>query len=593
MYEQLLLQGENYLPSLHWLDYVVVIGYLLFIGLLGSSFAKRQKTTDHYYTGGRAIPTWAIGLSILATLISSVTFLAYPGEGYSESSWIRLVQGIMVPIVLIFLIWFIVPMFRKVIGISTYEYFEKRFGLIPRVYTSLSFALMHFAKMGTVFYLMSLAVATMMGITSDQGLMLVILFLGILVVVYTLLGGLEAVIWCDVIQGIVLVGAGIFVVLTLFAKGGGPVEMVSEAWRKGKIDFTPLEPAFKWDLIHLGFWVMAINGIFYAIQKYGTDQTIVQRYLAAGTDKKAIKAALMGVLLCVPVWTLFMFIGTMLWVFYNQKEIPGNVMSWIGEKPERVFIYFVNSELPIGIVGAILAGLCAAALSSLDSDLNCMSAVVVEDYYARFRKNRTDKQKLRFGRLTVGVCGIYAILVACWYVKVQDAQSVLSIIFGLYAIFSGGIAGLFVLAFFTKRTNLKGVYIGMIACVIFSGWAVMTGEPLVESKADAEVREVAAAEAESAGQEQEHGGGAKPILDLNAKLNGMFNSDRFGSLENQTDTNFPHHAYMIGVWSHVVMFIFGYFGSFFFKQNKDVAGLTFSDWRKQHKSIAEVVAEKS
>ncbi|MHC4214390.1 MAG: sodium:solute symporter family transporter, partial [Planctomycetota bacterium] len=117
MYEQLLLQGENYLPSLHWLDYVVVIGYLLFIGLLGSSFAKRQKTTDHYYTGGRAIPTWAIGLSILATLISSVTFLAYPGEGYSESSWIRLVQGVMVPIVLIFLIWFIVPMFRKVIGI--------------------------------------------------------------------------------------------------------------------------------------------------------------------------------------------------------------------------------------------------------------------------------------------------------------------------------------------------------------------------------------------------------------------------------------------------------------------------------------------
>ncbi|MHC4213929.1 MAG: sodium:solute symporter family transporter [Planctomycetota bacterium] len=499
----------------------------------------------------------------------------------------------MVPIVLIFLIWFIVPMFRKVIGISTYEYFEKRFGLVPRIYTSLSFALMHFAKMGTVFYLMSLAVATMMGITSDQGLMTVIFLLGVLVVIYTLLGGLEAVIWCDVIQGIVLVGAGLFVLTMLFAKGGGPGAMVSEAWNNGKIDFTPLEPAFKWDMIHLGFWVMAINGIFYAIQKYGTDQTIVQRYLAAGTDKKAIKAALMGVLLCVPVWTLFMFIGTMLWVFYRKETIPENVMSWIGEKPERVFIYFVNSELPIGIVGAILAGLCAAALSSLDSDLNCMSAVVVEDYYARFKKSVTDKQKLRFGRFIVGICGVYAILVACWYVKVQDAQSVLSIIFGLYAIFSGGIAGLFVLAFFTKRTNLKGVYIGLIACVIFSGWAVMTGEPLVESKAKAEAREVAAAEAEAAGQEQEHGGGAKPILDLNTKFNSMFNSDRFGTLENQTDVNFPHHAYMIGVWSHVVMFIFGYFGSFFFKQEKDISGLTFSDWRKQHKSIAEVVAEKS
>ena len=591
MYEQLLLQGENYLPSLHWLDYIVVIGYLLFIGLLGSSFAKRQKTTDHYYTGGRAIPTWAIGLSILATLISSVTFLAYPGEGYSASSWIRLVQGVMVPIVLIFLIWFIVPMYRKVIGISTYEYFEKRFGLIPRIYTSLSFSLMHFAKMGTVFYLMSLAVATMMGITSDKGLMMVIFFLGVLVVIYTLLGGLEAVIWCDVIQGIVLVGAGIFVVLTLFAKGGGAGAMITEAWESGKIDFTPLEPAFKWDMIHLGFWVMAINGIFYAIQKYGTDQTIIQRYLAAASDKKAIRAALMGVLLCVPVWTLFMFIGTMLWVFYRHQAIPEEVMSWIGEKPERVFIYFVNSELPIGIVGAILAGLCAAALSSLDSDLNCMSAVVVEDYYARFGKNRTDKQKLRFGRITVAVCGVYAILIACWYVKVQDAQSVLSIIFGLYAIFSGGIAGLFVLAFFTKRTNLKGVYIGLVACVIFSCWAVLTGEPLVSGKSsEAESKQVATAEAVESAEEAEpqDQGGSKPMLDLNAKLNSAFDSSGFGTLENQTNLNFPHHAYMIGVWSHVVMFIFGYFGSLFFKQGKDISGLTFSDWRKQHKSVAEM-----
>jgi SSS family solute:Na+ symporter len=552
MYEHLpIMQVETWMPKLHWVDYVVVAVYLGFIAVLGSSFARRQKSTDRYYTGGRNIPTWAIGLSMLATLISSVTFLAYPGEGYAESSWIRLVQGLMVPLVLLCLIWFIVPMFRKVIGISTYEYFEKRFGLIPRIYTSLSFSLMHFAKMGTVFYLMALAVGTMMGVATPMGLTYLIIILGVLVVVYTLLGGIEAVIWCDVIQGIVLMAAGVMVVLTLFFKGGGPIEMVSTAWNAGKIDFTPLDPPLKWEFVRLGFWVMAINGIFYAIQKYGTDQTIIQRYLTAGSDKKAIRASLMGILLCVPVWTLFMFIGTMLWVYYQKVEIPAGVLEWIGDKPERVFVYYVNSEFPIGIVGVVLAGLCAAALSSLDSDLNCLSAVVVEDYYGRFGKNRTDKQKLMCGRVVIAVCGLYAILVASWYVRVQDAQSVLSIIFGLYAILSGGIAGLFVLAFFTKRTNLKGIYVGMIACILFSAWAVLTGEPLV---------------------------GDESVLNLNSL---------FGLEEGQFSLNFPHHHYMIGVYSHIVLCVFGYVGSFFFKQDKDISGLTFSDWRRTHTRIAD------
>jgi len=593
----LLLQADGWIPKLAWLDYVVVVCYLLFIAFLGSSFAKRQKTADHYFTGGRSVPTWAVGLSILATLISSVTFLAYPGEGYKESTWIRLVQGAVVPIVLIFIIWFIVPMFRKVIGISTYEYFEKRFGLVPRIYTSLSFSLMHFAKMGTVFYLMALAVATMMGIVTDGGLMLLILVLGILVVVYTLLGGLEAVIWCDVVQGLVLTGAGLLIVFTLFFKGGGPVDMISTAWKAGKIDITPLEPRFKWDMVHLGFWVMAINGIFYAIQKYGTDQTIVQRYLAAGSDKKAIKAALMGVLLCVPVWTLFMFIGTMLWVFYKNTPLPEGVLHWVTDKPERVFVYFVNSELPMGVVGVILAGLCAAALSSLDSDLNCLSAVVVEDYYRRIRKNSTEQQRLRAGRIVVAVCGVYAILIGFWYVHVRG-QSVLEIIFGLYAIFSGGIAGLFALAFFTRRANLKGVYVGMGACILFSGWAVLSGEPLVKGNQQAQTEqqqvlnqeqtdikpELAAAASQDQSSQKQQEEVTKPLMDVNAICNNAFNTNKFGTLEAQTNLNFPYHPYMIGVYTHIVLFIVGYFASFFFKQDKEITGLTFYDWRARHRA---------
>jgi len=547
---------------------MVVFGYLAFIAILGSSFAKRQKSTDHYYTGGRNIPTWAIGLSILATLISSVTFLAYPGVGYKENSWILLVQGLMVPVVLICIIWFVVPMFRKVIGISTYEYFEKRFGLIPRVYTSLSFSLMHFAKMGTVFYLMALAVGTMMGITSNEGLIYLIIILGVAVVVYTLLGGIEAVIWCDVIQGLLLMGVGIMVVLTLFYKGGGPVEMVSAAWNAGKINLSPLEPSYKWDMVHLGFWVMALNGIFYGIQKYGTDQTIVQRYLAAASDKKAIKAALIGVLLCIPVWTLFMFIGTMLWSYYQPGVNPlkPEVLNFIGDKPERVFMYYVNSEFPVVIVGLVLAGLVAAALSSLDSDLNCLSAVVVEDYYHRIRKRATDRQRLRFGRIVVAACGVYAIAVAILYVFFQGKMPVLKIIFELYAIFSGGIAGLFILAFFTKRANLKGVYVGMIACILFTAWGFLTGPPLDAAE--------------------------EAWVNINNFSNNLFGVSAFGTAEGQTSLNFPHHRYMLGVYSHIILFAFGYVASLFFKHKRDITGLTFYDWCRQGKSVAEMVEEK-
>jgi len=520
------------MPSkfLHPVDYVVVGLYLLFIMGFGASFAKRQKSTDRYFAGGRSIPTWAVGLSILATLISSVTFLAYPGEGY-KSNWIRLVQGLMVPVVLVFLVWFIVPMYRKVIGISTYEYFEKRFGFIARLYGSLGFMLAHFSKMGTVFFLLALAIANMMGLSEYT--YYVIIILGIMVIFYTLLGGIEAVIWCDVIQGLLLMAGGLVCVAILLLKPAeGPAAVLSRVWDSGKMGVGPFSVpgGFNQQFVKLTFWVMALNGIFYAIQKYGTDQTIVQRYLTAGSDKKAIKAALIGVLLCVPVWTLFIFIGTLLWSFYQTHPMPPDIAAAALKKPEVSFTYFITSQLPPGLTGAILAALCAAALSSLDSDLNCLSAVVVEDYYIRFKPKSTDQQRLWMGRFIVAVCGVGAMGVASWYVK-SEGKSVLSIIFTLYAIFSGGIAGLFALAFFTKRANRKGVYVGMVACILFTAWALLT---------------------------------SKKIIDL-----GRF--------------NFTHHKYMLGVYTHFVLFGVGYFASFFFKQDKNIEGLTFYDWRAKHK----------
>ena len=518
-------------PTLHLLDYFVVIISLIVALGIGISFSRRQNSTNKYFAGAGSIPSWAIGMSILATLISSVTFLAYPGEGYS-SNWILLVQGLMVPIVLVFLVRFVVPLYRNVIGLSAYEYFEKRFGFLARLYGSLAFILTHFSKMGTVFFLLGLALSKMIGVNTY----IIIWVLGIAIIFLTLIGGIEAVIWLDVIQGFMLIAGGLLcVAVLLFRPEGGPAAIFQIAFENNKIGFGPYE----WDLTKLTFLVMVLNGIFYAIQKYGTDQTIIQRYLTARSDKSAIKAALMGVFLSVPVWTLFMFIGTALFAYYKitGASLPADI------RPDAVFPLFIMTELPVGLTGLILAALMAAAISSLDSDLNCLAAIGVDDYYARIKPNSTDEQRLKVGRILVAISGIAAMLVATLYVKAGN-KGVLGIVFGLYAIFSGGIAGLFLLGLFSRRANKSGLYVGIVASVLFTAWAVLTSTKF------------------------SIGGESRVLLDL-----GQF--------------NFSHHKYMLGVYSHLILFGVGYIASLFFKREKPDESLTIYGWLKWKEKITD------
>ena len=517
------------MKTLPVIDYLIIFVSLLASVAVGVFFARKgQKSTKKYFAAEGKLPAWAIGMSIMATLISSITFLAYPGEGFS-TNWIRLVQGIMVPVVLIFLIWVIVPLYRKVIGISAYEYFERRFGYFARLYSSLGFVMAHFSKMGTVFYLLSLAISAMTGIDT----LTVLWAMGVIVILVTLLGGIEAVIWLDTIQGFLLIAGGIVsLLIILFSVEGGAVEVWNIAKENGRIGFGP----FNWDFVNLTFWVMAINGIFYAIQKYGTDQTIVQRYLTARSDRDAIKSSLMGVLLSVPVWALFMFIGTALFSYYQSGAdvLPANL------KAEEVFPYFIMTKMPVGITGLVISALIAAAISSLDSDLNCLSAVGVEDFYAKLKPNATDKMKLRMGKITVIIAGIAALLVGSLY-TILEGEGVLGIVFTLYAIFSGGIAGIFLAGLFIKRIGRKSLYVGIGACVMFTAYAVLTSTKI--------------------------GTGAEAglILDLGK-------------------WNYSHHPYMLGVYSHLVLMAVAYVASFFTREDAGDETLTIYPWLRNLKS---------
>lgn len=493
--------------TLHWIDLLIVVISVVAAVLVGVYFAHRQKSTNDYFKAGGHIPAWVVGMSMFATIISSVTFLAYPGNAY-KGNWLNLVQGLMVPIVLLGMVWFIVPLFRRVIRLSTYEYFEQRFGKVARYWSSIAFLLEHFTKMGAVLYLMGIAATTFLG----MDIQLIIIIIGIAVIILTYLGGMEAIMWMDMVQGFLLILGGVLAIgILIYLTDGGFSTIFHIAAQYDKIDVGP----YDWDFQQKTFWVLVFNGMFYALQKYGTDQSMVQRYLVAKDEKSAKKATYLGVLLSVPTWTLFMFVGTCLFVYYNIN--PGILPE--GIKADGVFPFFIATEMPVGFAGLIVAALVAGAISTIDSDVNCISAVFVEDYYSKIKKNATDKQKLYVGKVAVLVTGIACIVLALLFNKMGNT-SILDSLFVLYAIISAGIVGIFVLGIFSRKANWQGLYIGLVATLLFTIYALLTG---------------AAA------------GDSEPILNLG-------------------DWNFTHHKLMLGVYSHIVVIVVGYIASFFFKE---------------------------
>jgi SSS family solute:Na+ symporter len=299
-----------------WLDVVIIAVYMAILCALGIRFSRRQTSTERYFVAKRSIPAWAMGLSLLATLISSVTFIAYPGSAYA-GDWSNLVPGLTVAPVLLITVFVVIPFFRHVVGMSAYEYFGKRFGYPVRVYASIAYALGHFSKMGFVFYLLALTASSMTGWPTEP----LILVAGLVTIGYTLIGGIEAVIWADVIQGFVLwFGIAICLSYLLFLPPGGPAAMFHTVAASHKITLGSLAP----DLTKPTVLTLGLYGFFYYLQRYSADQTVIQRYLVAKSDRAAIRGVLLGSLLCIPVWTLFMLIGTLCWAFYKvtAEAIP-------------------------------------------------------------------------------------------------------------------------------------------------------------------------------------------------------------------------------------------------------------------------------
>jgi SSS family solute:Na+ symporter len=513
---------------MHLLDLIVIVLYMAALAAVGVRVSRRQNSTNEYFLAQKSIPGWAIGMSLLATIITSVTFIAYPGAAYA-GDWSLLVPGIMFVLVIAGIGVVVVPFFRHVVAMSVYEYFGKRFGVFVRMYASFTFAIGHFSKMGFVFYLLALSVG---GITG-WSLWTVIVVLGLITIFYTSIGGLEAVIWTDVLQGFVLwAGVAVTIGMLLFSRGvhaGAMLQMIADN-HKASLG------SMRFDLHTQTFWTMAIYGLFFYLQKYTSDQTVVQRYLAAKTDRAALRGIGMGAALCLPVWTAFMLIGSLLWAFYR---VTGEKLPSATTKPDQVFPHFMVTHMPPGVAGLFLAALFGAAMSMLASDLNCLGVIVVEDFYGVASPRSTDQQRLRVGKAAVIVCGVLAMLVA---LKLSSSQgSALALYYLITAVVAGGLAGLFLLAFLVRRAGRTAAVLGIVVNLAFTTWATLT-------------------------------------------MNGGHNWNLHGW--NLRIWNYPWHEYTIGAVGNTLMFVVGWMASLLVPADT-VAGLTLWDWLSMRRKSAQ------
>jgi solute:Na+ symporter, SSS family len=446
-------------------DLLIVLVYLATVFGIGIYFSRNQKTTVDFFLAGKNVPGWVVSFAIVGTMISSTSFIGHSGNVYAKDMW-NLPSFLMLPIVMVFISRFVVVFYRRTVKMSIYDYLERRFSYFARAYGAAAFIVSRVVDMSATLYFLAIPVSFLSGFD----VWWVILVVGLVTLAMTVAGGIAAVVYSDVIQGVLLVGGALACIgIALFRPEAGPMAVLNTAWEGGKFGLGNM--SFSW--VENNIWFFLVGGAIWAVQRYALDQHIVQKYLVAKTDRQAKFSAYLGAVACLPVWMLFFFLGACLWGFFQVTgaAMPGDVAA----VKDNIVPYFIKTQLPAGIIGLVVAALLAAAMSSLDSDLNSMATVIVDDYYARLRPESTDRQRLWLGRVAVAVLGVLAIVFSQLWIGIGTAME-----FGIqmFSIATAGMLGLFALGALTKRANAKGALVGIAACILFTGWATFTSVKL-------------------------------------------------------------------------------------------------------------------
>lgn len=438
------------------LDLIIIVLYLAGMAILGIRFSKRNTTTEAYFLGERSFPGWVVGISMLGTSISSVTFLAFPAAAYTLD-WRQLVSNLMLPFVAVLAIIVFIPFFRRGNTTSAFEYLGDRFGPVARLYGTLSFILLQLIRLGKVLFLVSIPVSLLTGID----LRVVIVFVGIFISFYTIAGGIGAVIWTDVVQSIVLWMGGIVCLITIvLALPGGLADILETGARDGKFGMGSTE----FNLNERTFWTVALLGIISWLTMYSSDQNLVQRYLAAKSMRAARHATTLYSAIAVPTWAFYFFLGTAVYVFYATFPDP----QVEGLEADAVFPYFILTQVPVGITGIVIAGVLAAAMSSLDSSLNAISTVVTVDLIRPYlAKGRDDRFYLIAAKSVAMAAAVVMVLGALLFSQIQK-ESMNDLSWIVASVFGGCLLGLFMVGFFTTRVDNFSVMVAMTGAILLN-----------------------------------------------------------------------------------------------------------------------------
>jgi SSS family solute:Na+ symporter len=470
------------------LDLSIIALYLGAMVWVGYYFSRKNKNSDQFTTASGKIPGWAIGLSIYATFLSSNTFLGVPGKAFG-TNWNSFVFSISMP----FAAWvaskYFVPFYRRTGEVSAYTHLEKRFGPWARTYAVICFLLTQLARMGSIFFGIALSLQALLG----YPLSTIMIVMGVCIIFYTVLGGMEAVIWTEVVQGIIkTLGAVVILVLIISEMPGGVSGIIDIGTQDHKFSLGSLSP----DLTETTFWVILFYGFFINLNNFGMDQNYIQRYHTATSEKQAARSVWMCVALYVPASLLFFVIGTALFSYYQVRpELLDPVRLQVAAEQlgagasqaditslastlqpadygDKVMPHFMVTKIPTGLIGLIISALLSAAMSTISSGMNASATVFTLDIYKRYiKKDLTEKGKLYMLHLATVIFGILGLATG---IAMIGVKSLLDAWWELSGIFAGGMLGLFLLGMISRRTKNAEAFTAVILGLIVILWMTLS-----------------------------------------------------------------------------------------------------------------------
>lgn len=427
------------------LDWTVLSVYFAAMLGIGVFFAKGTGTTRNFFLADRKIPWWASGISIFGTQLSAITFIAVPAVAFA-GNWTQLLGSVAIFLVAPLVIYFYLPFFRRLNVTTAYEYLEMRFSIAVRLLGSAIFIIAQVGRMGVVLFLPAITLEVVTG----MDVWLCILLMGLLSTAYTFLGGMSAVIWTDVCQVLVLLTGALLCLFVVAWSVGGVGEVVTVGLAEDKFRFAD----FGWSPFEMVAWVILIGSLAMNLSGYTSNQSVVQRYLTTSDESRAARGIWLNGLMSLPAAGLFFLVGTAIFVFY--KHHPADIRPG---RTDDVMPWFVVDHLPLGVPGLVIAGVFAAAMSTLSSGMNSITTAYVTDFHRRLRRATSEATSIRLAKLGTAVAGLLG-TGAGMALAFLDIGLIYNAFITAMGLLGGGLAGIFMLAVFTRRANAIGALCG-------------------------------------------------------------------------------------------------------------------------------------